>query len=361
MSDATMTIFEIAPEALRPLKKLSLDQAGVRERDDLQRLLRDQIEVIDPDLLIIAEEFGGWDASRRRIDLLGVDRQAKLVIVELKRGDTGAHMELQAIRYAAMISAMTFEQAVDVYTSYLSQRGQDIEAEEALLQFLGWEEPDEEVFGKEVRIVLAASDFGKELTTAVLWLNHHDLDIRCVRLSPYTDGARVFLDVQQVIPLPEAEEFQVRVREKERQERKARTDNRDMTRFDVAVNGQTWRNQAKRGAIFAVIRALVESGARPHEIFKAIGPKAFDRHCRVVDGHVSSAEFVSAMTRKREAEGRVFQPQRWYLADDELLHVDGRTYAVTRMWGDPRWAKAMQALAVRFPAAEIQFHPATEE
>ena len=352
-----MAIFEITPERLNSLQKLSLNHAGVRERDDLQRLLRDQIEVLDPDLLIIAEEFGDWDASRRRIDLLAIDRQARLVVVELKRGDTGVHMELQALRYAAMISTMTFEQAVDVYDSYLANRERTVEAEEAILQFLGWPEADEQAFGKEVRIVLAAADFGKELTTAVLWLNHHDLDIRCVRLSPYTDGTRIFLDVQQVIPLPEAEEFQVRVREKERQERNARIDNRDMTRFDVQVNGQRFTNQAKRGAILAVARSLVASGEKPEAIFAAIGPSAFARHCRAVDGTLSSEQFVEAMRQRREAEGRVFEPQRWYLADDELLHVDGRTYAVTRMWGDPRWSNAMRALRAKYSQARITFEP----
>ena len=62
-------------------------------------------------MLIVSEEFGGWEDSRRRIDLLGLDRQANLVVIELKRSENGGHMELQALRYAAMISKMTFEAA----------------------------------------------------------------------------------------------------------------------------------------------------------------------------------------------------------------------------------------------------------
>ena len=62
----------------------------------------------------------------------------------------------------------------------------------------------------------------RELTTSVLWLNDRGLDIRCVRLKPYKMGDRVFLDVRQVIPLPEAEAYQVSVREKARRERTSR-------------------------------------------------------------------------------------------------------------------------------------------
>ena len=37
-----------------------------------------------------------------------------------------------------------------------------------------------------------------------MWLNERDLDIRCVRLGVYKHEVEIFLDVQQVIPLPEA-------------------------------------------------------------------------------------------------------------------------------------------------------------
>lgn len=77
-------------------------------------LLKQHVEVIAPDTLIIAEEFCEWDESKRRIDLLGPDRDANLVVIELKRTEDGGHMELQAILYAATVSAMTFSKAVEV-------------------------------------------------------------------------------------------------------------------------------------------------------------------------------------------------------------------------------------------------------
>jgi hypothetical protein len=189
---------------------------------DLQRLLRDQVSVIAPDVLVVSEEFGEWDDSKRRIDLLGVDREANLVVVELKRTEDGGHMELQALRYAAMVSKMTFEKVVDVFGRYLLNQNRKDSAREMLLDFIGWDVPDEEKFFQDVRIVLASAEFSRELTSAVLWLNEHDLDIRCVRLRPYTDGSRVFLDVQQVLPLPEASDYFVSIREKREEERQSR-------------------------------------------------------------------------------------------------------------------------------------------
>src|SRR5215213_330324 len=116
-----MPIFEITQDRLVRLQPTGFAVHGLRERGDLQRLLRDQVDVIAPDVLVISEEFGGWEDSKRRIDLLGIDREANLVVIELKRTEDGGHMELQAIRYAAMVSKMTFADAVAAHSKFLTK------------------------------------------------------------------------------------------------------------------------------------------------------------------------------------------------------------------------------------------------
>ena len=209
-----MPIYEITNDHFKEIEATSFQKAKLKERGDLQRLLKTQIEIIAPNTLIIAEEFCEWEDSKRRIDLLGLDKNANLVVIELKATDDGSHMELQAIRYAAMVSAMTFEKAVDVYGDYLINSGSEGEPEVLIKEFLSWEEIDEDSFAQDVKIVLVSEDFSKEITTAVMWLNERNLDIRCIRIKPYKYGDRVLVDIQQVIPLPEAEEYQIRIKEK---------------------------------------------------------------------------------------------------------------------------------------------------
>jgi hypothetical protein len=217
-----MPIVEFTQDKMKVIPASTLTEEKIKERRDLQRVLRASIEAISADLMIIDEEFGDWEDSRRRIDLLALDKDANLVAIELKRTDDGGHMELQAVRYAAMISKMTFEQVVDAHEKYLARHSAGDKAREAILEFLRWDEPDEEAFAHRVRILLLSQDFSKELTTAVLWLNEHGLDIQCVRLTPYRVGERLLLDVQQIIPLPEAEEFQTKIREKQLQKQVSR-------------------------------------------------------------------------------------------------------------------------------------------
>lgn len=225
-----MAIFEVGDDSFMKIRETTFEKAGLKERYDLQRLLRSQVDIISPDTLVLSEEFCDWEDSRRSIDLLGLDKDANLVVIELKRTKDGGHMELQALRYAAMVSAMTFDKASEVFATHLAKMGDDKDASKAMLEFLGWDEPNEEDFGQDVRIVLVSADFSKELTTAVMWLNERDLDIRCVRMKPYDDSengkSRVLVDVQQVLPLPEAAEYQVQIRAKagkEREDRKTKT------------------------------------------------------------------------------------------------------------------------------------------
>jgi len=214
-----MAIFELRREEIVEIPETSFTNEGIQERTDLQRLLLDKIDLLAADLLVITEEFGDWVDSQRRIDILALDRQAKLVVIELKRTQDGGHMELQAIRYAAMISTLTFDQIVETYERYLAKRGRDEQARDEILSFLQWEEPDEEQFANDVRIILVSAEFSKEITTSVMWLNTRDLDIICIRMKPYKLGDKVLLDVQQIIPLPEAEEYQIKVRAKDQKQR----------------------------------------------------------------------------------------------------------------------------------------------
>ncbi len=351
-----MPIYELTPDGIEQLPERSFAEAGVQERADLQRVLQSNIEAVSPDTLVIAEEYGKWDESRRRIDLLGVDRDGNLVVIELKRTEDGGHMELQALRYSAMVSTMTFDQAVAAFERYLKQRGRGQEdARSALLDFLEWEEVDEEAFAQDVRIVLVSAEFSKELTTTVLWLCERELDIRCVRLRPYQDGDRLLLDVQRIIPLPEADDYAVRIKEKKQKERTARATNMDFTRYDVEVGGVRHDRLPKRRAIFEVVRYLFEIGKTPAEISEAI---PWRRTTLLLEGDGELTEETFRLYQEGQAADgkRLFRPRRWYRDAADLIVSGGKTYAFSNQWGN-RWHEAMENLLRIAPNEKIKYSP----
>ncbi|MEZ9257082.1 hypothetical protein [Vibrio splendidus] len=239
-----MSLYNIANKNLTALTPTTFAAEGLQERQDLQEALKGCIDAIAPDCLVISEEFSDWEDSRRRIDLLAIDRNANLVVIELKRDDVGAHMELQALRYAAMISTMTFEKACDYFEQYIEKEGLDIVARQEILDFVDLDEGGLDDFGNDVRIVLASADFGKELTTSVLWLRDKGIDISCVRLAPYRYKDDVLINAEQIIPVPEVEEYQVRFREKRSEQRKAQVGTKDYSKFEYRGQLYNKRNLA---------------------------------------------------------------------------------------------------------------------
>jgi len=354
-----MAIYEIQADGIAKIEPTTFSTAGVKERSDLQRLLRKQIGIISPNTLVIDEEFGQWEESKRRIDLLGLDKDANLVVIELKRTEDGGHMELQAVRYAAMVSAMTFDRVVDAHGRYLARNNIADDPRAAILKFLGWDEPDEEQFAQEVHIVLASAEFSKELTTAVIWLNNRGLDIRCIRMKPYADDARTLLDVQQVIPLPEAEDYQIQLREKIKQGREQRRSTRDLTRLDVTIGNQIHTNMSKRGAIYEVVKCLCNQGITPDQIISRVPWKKNQMFC-YVEGQLDVEQFVEACQTQLAVEGKQFTPLRWFCGDAQLIISNGRTYSLTNQWGRST-VKAIELLAAAYPQSKISIRPTPTE
>jgi endonuclease NucS-like protein len=254
----------MTPQTLDPVPTTSFVTELVKERQDLQRLLRQQLQLLGEDLLFIAEEYSAFQGSSRRIDLLALDRAGQLVVIELKRTDDGGHMELQALRYAAMVSTMTFDQLVATFAAHNDVP--EPEARQRIDDFLGWEDADEEepaTLAQTVRIVLVSADFSPEVTSTVLWLNqNYGLDVRCVRLVPYKLDGQLLVDIQQLIPLPEAQDFQIKQRDKnvESAAARARASTKDYTKYDLEVGGAELAGLSKQAAVRAVVQHLLERG-----------------------------------------------------------------------------------------------------
>lgn len=87
---------------------------GFKERYDIQEWIADNPNILGEELFIIAKEFNEFDKTRERTDLLALDREGNLVIIELKRDDTGADVHWQAIKYASYFRKVKPDQIVKI-------------------------------------------------------------------------------------------------------------------------------------------------------------------------------------------------------------------------------------------------------
>ena len=237
-------------------------------------------------------------------------------------------MELQAVRYAAMVSALTFDMLVEHYEQFLKKNDDERDARDRLLDFLNWDDSDDQTFGQNTQIVLASAEFSKELTTSILWLNEQGLDIRCVRLRPYDNCGQVLLDVQTIIPIPEAEEYQIRIREKRQRERAARESNRDYSKFDVTIGDEQYPKKNKRKMIFLIVSAVLDNGGSLQRVLETVPAKKI----RVFDGALD-AEQIREQLDEEDSGGSVHRSQRYFCDDGQPFQIEGKTYILSNQWG----------------------------
>ncbi|MDN7899786.1 DUF4268 domain-containing protein [Burkholderia cepacia] len=202
------------------VKQVSFSELGYTERKHLQEWLANQPDALDEELLIIQKEFDGFDDTRERLDLLAIDKNGNLVVIENKLDDSGRDVVWQTLKYASYCSTLSKSQIADIYQRYLDRNGVGQDAKARICEFLGEEEFAEVVLnpGNDQRLIMVAAQFRKEVTSTVLWLLKHHVFVKCFRATPFKDGDNLFLTVEQVIPLPEAEELMIGISEKEVEE-----------------------------------------------------------------------------------------------------------------------------------------------
>jgi len=207
-----MYVLDEKTNTVSPLEMKSFTSLKLSERNHLQKWILDYPEMLGEELLIIQEEFDGWDETRERLDLLALDKKGGLVVIENKLDDSGKDVVWQALKYAAYCSSLSKQDIINLYRQYLgSEKG--VQAEELISGFLEVDDLSEiEISeGSNQRVILTAAKFRREVTSTCLWLIDHEIDIQCKKITPFKYEDRVLLNVEQVIPPKEAQEFMVRV------------------------------------------------------------------------------------------------------------------------------------------------------
>ncbi len=207
-------VFTAHPGHAKLARPVTLAEAGLRERSDLQEWIRIHPEIIGSGVRIVTYEFDRWvsgaGAHSDRLDLLGLDEDGRLVLAELKRDAAPDTVEMQAIKYAAYASKFSAEILGACHGEYLRRTvDATVSEEDALAQLeehCGGLDPD---LLAHPRIVLVAASFPASVTASVVWLCDQGLDITLVQVGAYQCEHDLVVTVSQLWPLPEVDEFTV--------------------------------------------------------------------------------------------------------------------------------------------------------
>ena len=241
---------DAAANRIKPLEVKRFTDLGFTERKHLQEWLENYPQALSPgegdELLIIQKEFDGFDDTRERLDLLAIDKEGNLVIIENKLDDSGRDVVWQALKYASYCANLKKQQVVEIFQRYLNQKSQlegaePANAEKVLLEFLQADDLQSVQLNtlKSQRLILVAAHYRKEVTNTVLWLSQFGVICQCFKVTPYQAGAELFLNVEQIIPTPEAADFMIGMMAKEAEEKSASNEQKSRHTLRLAFWEQT--------------------------------------------------------------------------------------------------------------------------
>lgn len=185
---------------LERLPEMSLAQANILERSDLQKMI-----VNDPEpffremgegLILIGQEIRPSDFINDQMDLLAIDEHGTPVVIELKRAEHKLQL-LQALSYAAMLSDWDSDQFISERSRFASETVQD--ARDTIADHLSSAELKQ--INQSQRVILIAENFDYALLKTAEWLNErYDLGIQCFRLNCAKDDADEYLSCTCIYP-----------------------------------------------------------------------------------------------------------------------------------------------------------------
>lgn len=247
-----------ANNRISKLKQMKFSELGYTERNHLQEWLANQPDALGEELLIIQKEFDGFDETRERLDLLAIDKRGNLVIIENKLDDSGRDVVWQCLKYASYCSSLSKAKVAEIYQRYLDKNHLAGDAKTLICEFLGQEDFSDVVVnpGNDQRLIMVAAQFRKEVTSTVLWLLKHRVYLKCFKATPFQDGEALLLNIEQVIPLADAEELMIGISEKESEEQSSE-------------RGQATRHLLRTEFWHRTLEALKQAGV---DLYANVGP-----------------------------------------------------------------------------------------
>ena len=201
-----------------PLWKVSGDKATpvIETSFKKQKILESRVEewvAANPDLLgepllVIGRQVVIHEINDR-IDLLALDRQGKVVVIEIKREDITAPVDIQGLRYASYVSGWKKDDLQRVAAEYIGEDDDDFELEAKFAEFAESEGTDEETpLNEDQRIVIVGQRVKNRLGSVALWLREKGVDIKLIELHPFLDGDEMYIEPIVIIPPPSTEKWE---------------------------------------------------------------------------------------------------------------------------------------------------------
>ena len=146
-------------------------------------------------------------------------------------------------------------------------------------------------------------------------------------------------------PWPASDDIVLGIAQRKRGSGQKRTSERDS--YTLMVHELAYEHLNKRELIHLLVKAVLTAGASPEQLGQYFpqGPRSWAS----VEGEVDGPTFATRLAEQRTVRGKRYDLGRFFVCNDQLFHVGGRTYALSNQWGDDRWAAAVERILRDYP------------
>lgn len=206
---------------LEEITETTFYESNLKERQHIEEWLRKNPEIMGEELLIIGHEYDDFE-NNERIDLLAIDKEGNLVVIEVKRDNSGISVDFQALKYVSYMSRRTLKEIIEIYSKYIDDNSLQLDPIQEIMEFLNVDDESllNDMINNTQRIIIIGKEFDKRVLSVCAWLYENGINVKCISIKPYKYNEEIFIDTNQIIPPEKIEEYYIN--------KKSRTSNQEI-------------------------------------------------------------------------------------------------------------------------------------
>lgn len=213
---------------LEEITETTFYESNLKERQHIEEWLRKNPEIMGEELLIIGHEYDDFE-NNERIDLLAIDKEGNLVVIEVKRDNSGISVDFQALKYVSYMSRRTLKEIIEIYSKYIDDNSLQLDPIQEIMEFLNVDDESllNDMINNTQRIIIIGKEFDKRVLSVCAWLYENGINVKCISIKPYKYNEEIFIDTNQIIPPEKIEEYYIN--------KKSRTSNQEIKSDDKVI------------------------------------------------------------------------------------------------------------------------------
>lgn len=166
-------------------KLVKVEYSSIENEKKLEQILIKNIQIIDKDLLVIGNQIN--TAYGKTLDILAINKNAELVLIELKRNKTPREVVAQLLDYATWVEHLSYD---DVKV-FFEEKHPNKKLEQAFNEQFELDIPDE--FNETHKLIVVSSELDNSTERIINYLSTNGIPINAIFFKFFKENGKDYL------------------------------------------------------------------------------------------------------------------------------------------------------------------------